>query len=79
MTPAPQNALVSHCDAATAAALQGAGVAYVLETYAAPFIETGTLVSCYPNPCRHSANGSCAPPKNVRFSAAARAVADLFE
>ena len=45
MTPAPQDASVSHCDAAIPAALRGADVAYVLETYATPFIETGTLVS----------------------------------
>ena len=37
--------IVSHCDAVRVAALQDVGVAYVLETYAAPFTDTGRLVS----------------------------------
>lgn len=70
--------IVSHCDAAIAAALQGVGVAYVLESYAAPFTETGRLVSLLPEFLPLFGGWKLCHPNHVRLSAAARAVADLL-
>ena len=67
--------IVSHCDAAIAGALQGVGVAYVLETYAAPFIETGGLVPLLSEFLPPFGGWKLCHPQHLRLSAAARAVA----
>ena len=40
--------IVSHCEAAISAALQGVGVAYALEAYSVPHTATGNLISLLP-------------------------------
>ena len=70
--------IVSHCDAAIAAALQGVGVAYVLDSYAVPFTDTGRLVSLLSEFLPPFGGWKLCHPKPVRLSAAARAVADLL-
>ena len=70
--------VVSHCDAAIAAALQGVGVAYVLESYAAPFTAAGGLVSLLTEFLPPFGGWKLCHPNHVRLSAAARAVADLL-
>ena len=70
--------IVSHCDAARVAALQDVGVAYVLETYAAPFTDTGRLFSLLSEFLPPFGGWKLCHRKHVRLSAAARAVVDLI-
>ncbi len=70
--------IVSHCDAAIAAALQGVGVAYVLDAYAAPVTAAGGLTSLPSKFLPRLGGWKLCHPRQVLLSAAARAVANLL-
>ena len=69
---------VSHCEAAVAAALQGVGIAYVLEAYAIPFVAHDNLVSLLTAFLPSFGGWKLCHPKQARLTAAARAVSDLL-
>ena len=70
--------VVSHCDAAIAAALQDVGIAYVLESYAQPFTADGRLVSLLTEFLPTFGGWKLCRPKQVRPTAAAGAVAEIL-
>ena len=70
--------IVSHCDAAISAALQGVGIAYVLESYSAPFTSNGTLISLLTEYLPPFGGWKLCHSKHARLSAAATAVMDLL-
>ena len=70
--------IVSHCDAAIAAALQGVGMAYVLESYSSPFIADGRLISLLTPYLSTFGGWKVCYPKHAHLSAAALAVAELL-
>ncbi len=70
--------IVSHCDAAISAALQGVGVAYVLESYSAPFTSNGTLISLLTEYLPPFGGWKLCYSKHARLSAATKAVVDLL-
>ena len=78
-TVAPSGSLiVSHCDAAVAAALAGVGLAYVLKFHAATAIADGGLVPLLSDYLPPSGGWKLCHPKQARLTAAAGAVADLL-
>ncbi|WP_428390541.1 LysR family transcriptional regulator [Lichenicoccus sp.] len=70
--------IVSHCEAAVAAALQGVGIAFVLQSYAVPFTDSGRLVSLLAEFLPPLAGWKLCHPRQFRLTAAARAVADVL-
>ena len=70
--------IVSHCDAAVAASLRGAGIAYVLECHAARFIAHGQLAPLLARYLPPSGGWKLCHPKHVRLTAAGRAVAEFL-
>lgn len=70
--------VVSHCDAAIAAALQGVGIAYVLESYAIPFTADGRLVPLLPEFLPVFGGWKICYPRKARPSPAALAVAAVL-
>lgn len=70
--------IVSHCDAAVAAALRSVGIAYVLESHAAQSIADGRLVPLLTNYLPPSGGWRLCHPRQVRLTVAARAVADIL-
>ena len=70
--------IVSHCDAAISAALQGVGIAYVLESYSAQHTSNGTLVALLTEYLPPFGGWKLCHPKHARLSAAATAVMDLL-
>ena len=70
--------IVSHCDAAVAAALSGVGIAFVLESHAAQAIADGRLVQLLADFLPLSGGWKLCHPRQVRLTAAASAVAELL-
>ncbi len=70
--------IVSHCEAAVAAALQGVGVAYVLQSYALPLITEGRLAPLLSDVLPAFGGWRLCHAKQVRLTAAARAVAGIL-
>ncbi len=70
--------VVSHCDAAVAGALQGVGIAYVLESYAVPFTAEGHLVPLLSDYLEPFGGWRICHAKRTRPSPAATAVADIL-
>ncbi len=70
--------IVSHCEAAVAASLQGVGVAYVLQSYALPLITEGRLAPLLSDFLPAFGGWRLCHPKQARLTAAARAVADVL-
>ena len=70
--------IVSHCDAAVAAALAGVGVAFILESHAARAIAGGRLVPLLASFLTPSDGWKLCQPKQARSTAATRAVAELL-
>ena len=70
--------IVSHCDAAVAAALAGVGVAFVLESHAARAIADGRLVPLLAGFLPPSAGWKLCHLRRARLTAATRAVAELL-
>ena len=70
--------IVSHCDAAIAAALQGVGIAYVLESHTSPFVADGRLKPLLSDFLCPFGGWKLCHPRRVRLSAAASAVAELL-
>ena len=67
--------IVSSCDAAVSGALQGVGIAYVVEPYAAPLIEAGELNSLLESYLPRLGGWKLCYAERTKLSAAARAVA----
>lgn len=76
--PVTGSLIVSHCDAAVAAALQGVGIAFVLESYSLPFTGQGRLVSLLTEFLPLLGGWKLCHPKRIRPTAAARAVAEIL-
>ena len=70
--------VVSHCDAAITAALQGVGIAYVLESYARTYTDDGRLVPLLSQFLPPFAGWKVCYAKNIRPSPAALAVAAVL-
>ena len=70
--------VVSHCDAAVAAALQGVGIAYVLESYAVPFVADGRLVPLLGEHLKPFGGWRICYAKKRRPSPAAAAVVEIL-
>ena len=70
--------IVSHCDAAVAGALASLGVAFVLESHATGAIANGRLVPLLTEYLAPSGGWKLCHPRQLRLTAAARAVADLL-
>ena len=70
--------VVSHCDSAITAALQGVGIAYVLESYSQPFTDDGRLVPLLSRFLPPFAGWKVCYAKNIRPSPAALAVAAVL-
>ena len=70
--------VVSHCDAAVAAAVQGVGVAYVLDSYVIPFTADGRLRRLLSGFLPSFGGWRLCHAKQVRLSGAAAAVADFL-
>ena len=70
--------VVSHCDAAVAAALQGVGIAYVLGSYAVPFTADGRLIPLLGEYLKPLGGWKICYPKKVRPSPAALAVVEIL-
>ena len=70
--------VVSHCDAAITAALQGVGIAYVLESYARPYTDDGRLIPLLSRFLPPLGGWKLCYPKNIRPSPAALAVAAVL-
>lgn len=70
--------IVSHCAAAIAAAVQGVGIAYVLESYSATSIADGTLKPLLIDFLPTFGGWQLCLPKQARPSAATKAIIELL-
>ena len=70
--------IVSNCDAAVAAALQGVGIAYVLESYCAGLVERGALASMLKAYLPSFGGWKLCHAERTKLTAATRAVAALL-
>ena len=70
--------IVSHCDAAIAAALQGVGIAYVLESYTDSYTTDGRLVPLLTEFLPPFNGWKLCHLKQIRLSAAALSVAEVL-
>ena len=70
--------VVSCCDAAVSAALQGVGIAYVLDTYCARLVEDGRLASLLGDYLPAFGGWKLCHDRKVKLTAATRAVAQVL-
>ena len=70
--------VVSNCDAAVAGALQGVGLAYVLESYCAPLVENGSLASLLQGYLPAFGGWKLCHARRTKLTAASRAVVHLL-
>ena len=70
--------IVSHCDAALTAAIEGVGIAAMIEAHAKPFIESGDLVPLLQDFSPIFPGWRLCYPKNRRIAAATLAVVDFL-
>ena len=70
--------IVSNCEAAVAGAMEGVGIAYVLESYCAPLIGSGKLASLLESYLPAFGGWKLCHSSRTKLTAAARAVADTL-